>query len=338
MPEVLIYLIILISLFFLELVYFRIAFQYRIIDKPNDRSSHRKFTIRGGGVIFGIAALLWFFYSGFSYPYFLSGLLLIAFISFLDDLHTLKSGIRSLVHILAVSLLLYQLGLDLSWYWLPVILILIVGTINAYNFMDGINGITGGYSLILLSSLFYINRYVEAFTSESLLIISILSLLVFNFFNFRRKAKCFAGDVGSVSIAFIICFLLIQLIVQTQNVLFIGFLLVYGLDAVTTILFRLIRKENIFEAHRTHFYQYLANERKWLHLWVSGMYAGVQLIVNGLVIVAAEHIEGFERSLVVLVAGLSIVGIAFVLLRIRFEGKERLLGRAVESAPLERVG
>lgn len=338
MPEVLIYLIILISLFFLELVYFRIAFQYKIIDKPNDRSSHKKITIRGGGVIFGIAALLWFFYSGFSYPYFLSGLLLIAFISFLDDLHTLKSGLRSFVHILAVSLLLYQLDLDLAWYWLPVILILIVGTINAYNFMDGINGITGGYSLILLGTLFYINRYVEAFTSESLLIISILSLLVFNFFNFRRKAKCFAGDVGSVTIAFIICFLLIQLIVQTQNVLFVGLLLIYGLDAVTTIGFRLIRKENIFEAHRTHFYQYLANERKWPHLWVSGMYAALQLIVNGLVIIGCKYIGGFERSLVVLVGVGCVVGVGFVLLRMRFEGKERLFGRGSEGSGLERIG
>jgi UDP-N-acetylmuramyl pentapeptide phosphotransferase/UDP-N-acetylglucosamine-1-phosphate transferase len=328
MPEVLIYLIILISLFVLELVYFRIAFHYKIIDKPNDRSSHRKITIRGGGVIFSAAALIWFFYSGFSYPYFLSGLLLIAFISFLDDLHTLKSGIRSLVHILAVSLLLYQLGLDLAWYWLPVILILIVGTINAYNFMDGINGITGGYSLILLSSLFYINRYVAAFTSESLLIISILSLLVFNYFNFRRKAKCFAGDVGSVSIAFIICFLLIQLIVQTENVLFIGFLLVYGLDAVTTILFRLIRKENIFEAHRTHFYQYLANERKWLHLWVSGLYVMVQLLINALIIWVFSSADGFEESFYWLLGLGFISGLVFLLIRFGVERKERLFKRS----------
>lgn len=338
MPRLFIYLIILISLFFLELLYFRIAFQYKIIDKPNDRSSHKKITIRGGGVIFSIAAVIWFFYFGFSYPYFLSGLLLIAFISFMDDLHTLKSGLRSFVHILAVSLLLYQLGLNMAWYWLPVILILIVGTINAYNFMDGINGITGGYSLILLGTLFYFNRYVEAFTSESLLIITILSLLVFNYFNFRKKAKCFAGDVGSVSIAFIICFLLIQLIMQTENLLFIGLLLVYGLDAVTTIGFRLIRKENIFEAHRTHFYQYLANERKWPHLWVSGMYAVLQLFVNVLVIWAYGHIGGVEKTFLFLLASLSIVGMGFVFLRIRFEGKERLFGRGSEDSFLERVG
>ncbi|HEY0055072.1 MAG TPA: glycosyltransferase family 4 protein [Pedobacter sp.] len=326
MSKPLIYLCILLLLFFLELLYFRIADRLNIIDEPNDRSSHTKTTIRGGGIIFSLAAFLWFAYSDFSYPYFITGLILIAAISFIDDVTTLKSSIRSVVHLLAVSLLLYQLNLNLTWFWFPLIMILVIGTINAYNFMDGINGITGGYSLVVLATLFFVNRYILMFTSETLMVSSLLSLLVFNFFNFRKKAKCFAGDVGSVSIAFIICFILIQLIAQTGNLLFLALLLIYGLDAVTTIIFRLIRKENIFEAHRSHFYQYLANERGLPHLGVSIMYAVLQSLINIAVIYACPLGSDFFESLWILLAGIVFSGLVFVGIRLALEGKKRLFG------------
>jgi UDP-N-acetylmuramyl pentapeptide phosphotransferase/UDP-N-acetylglucosamine-1-phosphate transferase len=325
MGSLFIYVVILLVLFILELVYFRIADRYNIIDKPNHRSSHTQITIRGGGIIFSLAAMLWFIYSGYSYPYFTAGLLLIAAISFMDDVATLKSSIRSLVHLLAVSLLLYQLDLNLTWFWYPLILILIIGTINAYNFMDGINGITGGYSTILILTLLYVNYAICSFTDTNLLVFSLLSLAVFNFFNFHKKAKCFAGDVGSLSIAFIVCFLLIQLIIQSQNLLFIGFLLIYGLDSVTTILFRLIRRENIFEAHRSHFYQYLANERKWSHLSVSALYLLLQALINLMILAFADDFADFQTSAFYLTGTLLITGLAFIGLRMMIEGKDKLL-------------
>jgi len=86
-----------------------------------------------------------------------------------------------------------------------VALIVCVGIINAYNFMDGINGITGGYSLSVLLPLIYLNT-TDNFISQDYLYVVGMSLLVFCFFNFRKKAKCFAGDVGSISIAFILPF------------------------------------------------------------------------------------------------------------------------------------
>jgi len=313
--------LILAGLFILELAYFKIADHFNIIDKPNSRSSHTTITLRGGGIIFLMAALLWFIFYGFIYPYFITGLFLIALISFLDDLITLNNKIRLSVHLLAVLLMFYQWGLfDLAWYWIPLALVFVIGTINAYNFMDGINGITGSYSLLAISTLYYINEKIVSFTSSDFLIIIGLSLIVFNFFNFRKKAKCFAGDVGSVSIAFIIVFLIGQLILKTQNFVYILLLLVYGLDAVITIGFRLIRKENIFEAHRSHFYQYLANERKWSHLMVSGLYFLMQLVVNAIVLFFAK--ESYILAIVLVLSA----GLLFLTVRFAVEGKKRLIG------------
>ena len=281
--------VIFVLLFILEIAYFKIADHFNIIDKPNHRSSHSDITIRGGGIIFSVAALLFFFVFGFQYPYFIVGLLLISAISFADDVVTLNNKIRLGIHLLAVGLLFAQWELfNLPWYWLPIAAIFVIGTINAYNFMDGINGITGGYSLAAIATLFYINEEIISFTSPDLLIVIALSLLVFNFFNFRKRAKCFAGDVGSVSIAFIIVFFIGQLILTTGNFSYILLLLVYGLDAVVTIGFRVLKKENIFKAHRSHFYQYLANQKKWSHLVISLLYVSVQLLVNVVLLFVAK--------------------------------------------------
>lgn len=313
--------LILIGLFLLEVGYFKIADHFNIIDKPNARSSHQSITLRGGGVIFSMAGIIYFIVSNFQYPYFIIGLFTIATISFIDDILTLNNKIRLCIHLISVLLMFYQWNLfELSWYWIPVALIFVIGTINAYNFMDGINGITGSYSLLAIVSLYYINNFIIQFTSSDLLIIIGLSLLVFNFFNFRRKAKCFAGDVGSVSIAFIIVFLIGQLIIKTGNFNYILLLLVYGLDAVITIFFRLIRRENIFEAHRSHFYQYLANERKWSHLVVSGLYFVVQLFVN------LSFIFVLKDSFTMAICFTVVAVVVFFILRFLIEGKRRLLG------------
>lgn len=307
------------------LFYFRLAIQFKIIDKPNERSSHSRITIRGGGIIFPIALLLQAIISSFEYPLFTSGLMLISLVSFYDDLRPLSNKIRLLVHLIAVSLLFMQTDLLTypAWIIIPVY-ILVIGTINAYNFMDGINGITGAYSLITVLSLFFINEFHISFALSEWLIVAALSLLVFIFFNFRRKAKCFAGDVGSVSMAFIIIFFLLLLIIKSGDLKYIGLLLFYGLDAVSTIVFRLIRKENIFEAHRSHFYQYLANAKAWPHLRVSTLYMGLQLLVN--VIIISSDWSSVAFLIFILVSGIVFVGLRFVV-----EGRERLMGRRLAN-------
>ncbi|MDE5493004.1 MraY family glycosyltransferase [Elizabethkingia meningoseptica] len=280
------YLIVIVLLFIIELVYFKIADKFNIIDKPNERSSHTQITLRGGGIIFYFGALLFFLISDFQYPYFILGLSLMALVSFLDDIFTLSNKIRLFIHLISVILMFLQIGLFSYEWFIPIIaLVLTIGIINAYNFMDGINGITACYSLVVLILLAIVNQNIN-FINKDLIYYSIIATLVFGFFNFRQKAKCFAGDVGSVSIAFIIVFLLAQLIVKTGNMIYLLFLVVYGLDTIWTIIRRLSKKENIFKAHRSHLYQYLANENKTNKLIVSGIYGLVQLLL-GLVIIQA---------------------------------------------------
>ena len=144
---------------------------------------------------------------------------------------------------------------------------------------DGINGITGGYSLVVLLSLAYINHFVVSFIDPVFIYVMLLAVLVFNFFNFRKRAKCFAGDVGSVSMAFILLFLIGKLILTTNDFSYIILLVVYGVDAVLTIIHRLMLHENIGLPHRKHLYQLMANELKVPHVVVSVIYMLAQVAI-----------------------------------------------------------
>ena len=274
------YIIILVLLFVAELFYFRVADKFNIIDKPNERSSHSRITLRGGGIIFYFGALAYFLSNHWEYPWFMLALTLITFISFVDDIRSTSQGLRLVFHFTAMALMFYQWGLfSLSWWWIIIALIICTGIINAYNFMDGINGITGGYSLVILGALAYINSEITTFVEPALINTVLCSVLVFCFFNFRKKAKCFAGDVGSVSIAFILLFLIGKLIFKTEDFSWIILLSVYGVDSVLTIIHRLMLHENIGLPHRKHMYQLMANELKIPHVGVSLIYMGAQALV-----------------------------------------------------------
>jgi len=281
-----IYLTIIILLFLAELIYFKIAEKYNIIDKPNHRSAHTQITLRGGGIIFPIAFILFcmFNFNEVIHDYlpFGLGLLAICTISFIDDVKTLSNKIRISIHFIAVILLLYFTGafsVMPFWIW-PVLFIMIIGTLNAYNFMDGINGMTGLYSLVTLCSLVYINKDIVSFTDSNFIYYPVLACIVFLFFNFRKKAKCFAGDVGSMGIGFWVIGLITLLVMRTQDYKYILLLSIYGIEVVLTIAERILLKENIFEAHRRHLYQLFANEKKVSHLLISFVYALFQLVIN----------------------------------------------------------
>ena len=274
------YIIILVLLFVAELFYFRVADKFNIIDKPNERSSHSRITLRGGGIIFYFGALAYFLSNHWEYPWFMLALTLITFISFVDDVRSTSQGLRLVFHFTAMALMFYQWGLfSLSWWWIIIALIICTGIINAYNFMEGINGITGGYSLVILGALAYINSEITTFVEPALINTVLCAVLVFCFFNFRKKAKCFAGDVGSVSIAFILLFLIGKLIIKTEDFSWIILLSVYGVDSVLTIIHRLMLHENIGLPHRKHMYQLMANELKIPHVGVSLIYMGAQALV-----------------------------------------------------------
>jgi UDP-N-acetylmuramyl pentapeptide phosphotransferase/UDP-N-acetylglucosamine-1-phosphate transferase len=163
--------------------------------------------------------------------------------------------------------------------------------LNAYNFMDGINGITGGYSMVVIGALWYINTYQVAFVDNDLIYFLLMSLLVFNFFNFRTKAKCFAGDVGAISIAFVIVFMLCLLILKTKDICYILLLCLYGVDSILTIIHRILLKENIFKPHRKHAFQLMANELKIPHVWVSSIYMLIQALISAGLIMTTYHYE-----------------------------------------------
>lgn len=273
------YLLVFVLLFVAELLYFKVADKCNIIDKPNERSSHTRITLRGGGIIFYFGALAYFLTNQFEYPWFMLALTLVTFISFVDDVHSTRQVTRLVFHFSAMALMFWQWGLfSLPWWWVVVALVVCTGIINAYNFMDGINGITGGYSLVILVALAYVNVRVVPFVEQNLIYTVILSVLVFCFFNFRKKAKCFAGDVGSVSIAFVLLFLIGRLVMVTEDLSWIVLLVVYGVDSVLTIVHRLMLHENIGLPHRKHLYQLMANELKISHVAVSLVYMAVQAL------------------------------------------------------------
>lgn len=317
------YLLLVLILFIAELAYFKIADKYNIIDKPNERSSHTQITLRGGGIIFYLGVLAYFIYSGFEYPWFFLGLTLMTAISFLDDVFTLSNKIRLLIHLVSVLLMFYQWDLfSLSWLWIAPALIGVIGTINAYNFMDGINGITAWYSIVVLSLLALVNMDVN-FIDQRLIFYVMIGAAVFAFFNFRNKAKAFAGDVGSVSMAFIVVFLLGQLIITTGNFIYILFLAVYGIDAVWTIVRRLLRKENIFEAHRSHLYQFMSNESGINKLYVAFGYGIIQYFIGSAIISLTD--ESVEIQLGVSIGILVIMSIAYLMLKRRIIKKHNIL-------------
>jgi len=270
------------GLFLLEIFYLRLADKLNIIDKPNQRSSHTVPTIRGGGIIFILAILGYsIFIQPSSWPLTLA-VLLSGAISFIDDLKGLPTLVRAGFHFFSVTIIWYHVGgFDVSIFWFPLFLILAIGTVNAYNFMDGINGITGWYSLAISIPLFLAesNHSIEQPLSWV-----IVSILVFNFFNSRKKARCFAGDVGSVGMALLLIYFVLNQIMKSGHWEYIFLFGLYGIDAVFTIIQRLFEKENIFEAHRKHLYQYLANELKWPHLGVSAIYFLLQISLNFFII------------------------------------------------------
>jgi len=283
------YIIILVLLVLAELLYFKIADHFNIIDKPNERSSHSTIVLRGGGVIFSLAMVAWAMMTAVQgewqvvvdYLPFLCGLLLVAGVSFWDDVKSLPDSVRLVVQFTAMALMFWSMGI-MHWdmWWIVILaLIVCVGATNVINFMDGINGITAGYALAVLVPLALVN---DGFIDQSYLIVAIIGVLVFCIFNFRPKgkAKCFAGDVGSISIAFIMLFAIGRLIVQTQDVTYLIFLLVYGIDGCLTICHRIMLHENLGEAHRKHAYQLMANELKIGHVKVSLLYMAMQLVVS----------------------------------------------------------
>lgn len=321
------YLIIAVALLSAELVYFKIADKCNIIDKPNERSSHTRIVLRGGGVIFTIALWIWSIWQMVQggqgvqevqcYPWMLAGVTLAAAISFIDDIHSLPDSLRLVVQFASMFLVFQEIGLlhwDM-WWIVPIAVIVAVGGTNIFNFMDGVNGITGGYSLAMIIPLYLLNMKY-GFMDESLLIVMGLSLLVFCFFNFRTKAKCFAGDVGSIGMAMFLVFCIGRLMMVTGDITWIVLFLIYGVDGMMTIFHRIMLHENLGQAHRKHAYQLMANELKLPHVVVSTIYMVLQLAVSLIAIYVIP--DTIVAHWIYLVAAGIVMGLAYIAFKMKY--------------------
>lgn len=332
--------IIAILLLVCELIYFRIADKFNIIDKPNERSSHSTIVLRGGGIIFGIAMIVWQIWLMVQgewlmveqYLPFMCGLILICGVSFWDDVKSLPDSVRLITQFISMGLAAWGMIqgselMALDWYWQILIgivaLIIFVGATNIINFMDGINGITAGYALAVLLPLLILDvngqqEGIAGFIAPSYLVVAIIGVLVFCIFNFRPKgkAKCFAGDVGSIGIAFILLFAIGKLVTQTGDITYLIFLLVYGVDGCLTICHRIMLHENLGEAHRKHAYQLMCNELKIGHVKISLLYMALQLAVSlGFIYLCPNTILAHW---IYLIAVGVVLAIAYVLFKMKY--------------------
>jgi UDP-N-acetylmuramyl pentapeptide phosphotransferase/UDP-N-acetylglucosamine-1-phosphate transferase len=312
MDTLIFYFIIFTFLLLCELVYFRIARHYNIGDNVTHRSSHEGYQLTGGGIIFIISAIIfWIWYSIWQQappiPHFSTMMKIalgLAILSFIDDIKELSPIIRLICHVIAIAVTFYYI---FEHGYIDIyILVLIggVGLINAYNFMDGINGITAGYSIITLCTLLYCYIVTPGIPIEFILSL-LIATVIFTFFNFRKNAVCFSGDVGAIVMGFFILFLTVELILQRNDATPIVFLIVYGIDSVYTIFQRLFMGENIFLPHRHHLYQVFANQWAIPHYKVSLGYCTTQLVVNVLYFFIPEDYKW--TYVIILVILLSII-------------------------------
>lgn len=278
-------LLIALVLLFSLLAYIKLAKKWQIVDTPNERSSHKEVTIRGGGIVFSVSIVIYFLLYKDSLDevsiYMILGALALSVLSFIDDIKDLSSKLRLGIHLLVLMTLFWQLfaGVEYNWFLIIFVFGLSVVMMNGYNFMDGINGISFQMTLSVCISLIVIDLFFLDFLDHRFLVLMGLANAIFGVFNFRKKALCFMGDIGSIVLGFVFVVLCIKLGVYLNSFAPTLVLLVYFLDVVSTMLQRLFQGENILKPHRKHLYQILVNEFKMSHLIVSSIYFIIQASV-----------------------------------------------------------
>lgn len=289
------YLIATVAVIAMELLYFQLAKKYHIVDRPNERSSHHKPVLLGAGVIFYLAMLFYSLVFSMRYSNFLIGLTVLSVISYIDDLRQLPSWFRLLAQLAAVAIC-FGTNMGSIEIWQIIILVIVFsGILNVYNFMDGINGMLAAYSFVVVGVFGYLDLFEHRFIELEFIATLMIAILVFGFFNFRKKARCFSGDVGSISMGLIILFLTVRytnaVSLPGMNVSRLCFIIVFLADGILTIAKRFLSGRNILEAHREHAYETMVNELRIPHLYVSSGYALLQLVISvGYIIVADKNL------------------------------------------------
>lgn len=306
---VLLYILTLCILFGSLYLYFPVARKYGLLAGVNNRSSHKKPVITGAGFVFFLSYLCYTLYNVLignnlhTFPWWMmGGMTVLAILSFVDDICDLWYLIRLPLQFLALMAMLWQLKCDFAmtidpavvqWMAAVMLLFIAVGSVNLYNFMDGINGMLGGMALSMALPILLIDLFVpdaKGFVDPHWIGITILSVLVFLFFNYRNEPKCFSGDVGSIVLGYIMAYLVFSLLIETGNVVYILLFAVVYIEAGLTVVQRLFAGENIFKPHRIHFFQLFCNNYYKSHKMVSACYAGIQLTI-GLLLFVLNYFE-----------------------------------------------
>lgn len=290
----------------LEVIYFLVAKHFHIVDRPNERSSHTRVTLLGAGVIFYFAVLVYSLFHQVAFPRFLIGATLLAVVSYVDDLRQLPSSIRFLTQLAAIVVAFYFSICSLQVWQMILVVVFFAGVLNVYNFMDGINGMLAAYSLVVVGTFGFIDLFVVPFVDFGFIAIILAAILIFGFFNFRPKARCFSGDVGSIVMGFIVLFLLVKydeaIPDNGENVSFLCFIIVFLADGVLTIAKRFLNGRNILEAHREHMYETLVNDLHVPHLRTSASYALLQMVINiGYLLVSDKNLYTFLVAFVMVI-------------------------------------
>lgn len=301
--------------------YILVANKIGIIDQPNLRSSHDKPTVRGAGIIIPLSVLLWgilFFENSWLI---VISIILIGIIGFIDDIYEIKQLPKFIVQSISVSILVYHFDIHLMSLFLALmIFVLITGWLNAFNFMDGINGISALYALSVIIGIGLFRNYVTQIPI-SLLNVVIVAILLFSFVNVRSKALAFAGDVGSLTLGLLLSYFIVDMVLSSGKLEFILLVAVYGVDSVATIIYRIIKGENIFTAHRSHLYQLLANKLQTNHVLISLIYATTQLLI----IFGLSYLPS-SLTLIYSIAILMSLSISYIVLRRWIETKVTVVG------------
>ena len=310
----------------------RWAERRQILDIPNERSSHTRPTPRGGGLAIVVITLAgWLLYallnpemSCLSLLAYTGGAVLVASICWLDDLHRLPNKVRFAAHSLGAILIIVGFGywqtvtvpilgdLHLGWLGLPITFLWIVGLINAYNFMDGIDGIAGGQALVAGLGWAVLGRLSGQPLISILGLLLATSSLGFLIHNWP-PARIFMGDVGSAFIGYTFAAIPVITAQFDSRQPLSGVLLVWPFvfDTSLTFFCRLSKGENVFIAHRSHLYQRLVIVG-YSHRFVSSLYIGLALIGVILALAWTQNITGSPLLIALSVPLLCLMLWAFV--------------------------
>lgn len=247
----------------------------------------------GGGVVFVFAAALPLVAGQCTMPMMLvfGGTLVMALLSYADDLLDLPAHFRLTIHLLTASVMSFPLFLLGQFAEAVIVTIFIAGFSNASNFMDGINGMLAAYTAVVAAEIILaINIYAPDLEGMSLLAIGVFcSAVVLMMFNFRKQPLLFSGDVGSVTAGFIVAAAISALCIRLGTITPVMLVSVFITDTFITFILRLSARKPLFKQHKEHLYQQLA-AAGIPQLHISAAYALTQLLIAFVWLAAPQSI------------------------------------------------